>query len=56
MFNSHVEYMYVNKNYRLRSWQNIQNQPSISILYTAISGKVVGKSARNNPERHCGWF
>ena len=24
--------------------------------YTAISRKVVGKSARNNPERHCGWF
>ena len=25
-------------------------------LYTAISRKVVGKSARDNPERHCGWF
>ena len=24
--------------------------------YTAISRKVVGKSARDNPERHCGWF
>ena len=24
--------------------------------YTAISRKVVGKSAGNNPERHCGWF
>ena len=22
--------------------------------YTAISRKVVGKSARDNPERHCG--
>ena len=26
------------------------------LLYTAISRKVVGKSARDNPERHCGWF
>ena len=24
--------------------------------YTAISRKVVGKSARDNPEKHCGWF
>ena len=24
--------------------------------HTAISRKVVGKSARNNPERYCGWF
>ena len=24
--------------------------------YTAVSRKVVGKSARNNPERYCGWF
>ena len=27
-----------------------------SVWYTAISRKVVGKSARDNPERHCGWF
>ena len=25
-------------------------------LYTAISRRVVGKSARDNPERYCGWF
>ena len=25
-------------------------------VYTAISRKVVGKSVRDNPERHCGWF
>ena len=25
-------------------------------LYTAISEKVVGKSARDNLERYCGWF
>ena len=24
--------------------------------YTAISRKFVGKSARDNPERYCGWF
>ena len=26
------------------------------MTFTATSRKVVGKSARNNPERHCGWF
>ena len=25
-------------------------------LYSAVSRKVVGKSARDNPERYCGWF
>ena len=25
-------------------------------MYTDISRKVVGKSARSNPERYCGWF
>ena len=33
-------------------------QPSLNqvYMYTAISRKVVCKSARNNPERYCGWF
>ena len=26
------------------------------VLYTVVSRKVVGKSARDNPERYCGWF
>ena len=26
------------------------------IMYTAISREVVGKSARDNPDRYCGWF
>ena len=30
--------------------------PGFYILYTAILIKVVGKGARDNPERHCGWF
>ena len=25
-------------------------------MYTAISGKVVGKSERDSPERYCGWL
>ena len=25
-------------------------------MHTAVSRKVVGKSARDNPERYCGWF
>ena len=29
---------------------------NVILLYTAISRKVVRKSARDNPERHCGWF
>ena len=29
---------------------------TIVVTYTAISRKVVGKSARDNPERYCGWF
>ena len=29
---------------------------NFQFLNTAISRKVVGKSARYNPERHCGWF
>ena len=33
----------------------IQN-PFVTFEYTAISRKVVGKSARDNPERYCGWF
>ena len=28
----------------------------VSYKYTAVSRKVVGKSARVNPERYCGWF
>ena len=29
---------------------------AIAAVYTAISKKVVGKSARDNPEGYCGWF
>lgn len=29
---------------------------SATSKYTAISKKVVAKSARDNPERDCGWF
>ena len=29
---------------------------SFLFYYTAISRKVVGKGARDNPERYCGWF
>ena len=28
----------------------------LKYVYTAVSTKVVGKSARDNPERYCGWF
>ena len=29
---------------------------TIYTVYTAISRKVVGKSARDNPKRYCGWL
>ena len=29
---------------------------SFFIIHTAISRKLFGKSARDNPERYCGWF
>ena len=29
---------------------------TVQAVYTAISRTIVGKSARDNPERHCGWF
>ena len=31
-------------------------QISLVPFHTAISRKVVGKGARDNPERYCGWF
>ena len=38
------------------NWGIPQSASSMQEIYTAISTKVVGKSARDNPERHCGWF
>ena len=38
------------------NWGIPQSAGSMQEIYTAISTKVVGKSARYNPERHCGWF
>ena len=32
------------------------NETLRHMLDTAVSRKVVGKSARDNPERCCGWF
>ena len=32
------------------------NRLTCTSLYTAVSRKVVGESARDNPERRCGWF
>jgi len=41
--------------FKYRSYTK-QNMTKSSELYTATSRKVVGKSARDNPERYCGWF
>ena len=40
--------------FKYRSYTK-QNMAKSSELYTATSRKVVGKSARDNPERYCGW-
>ena len=40
---------------RITPWRNF-HVILITGSCTAISRKVVGKSARDNPERHCGWF
>ena len=39
-------------------WKNYDGEfiYQIEISDTAISRMVVGKSARDNPERYCGWF
>ena len=37
---------------RLLQGMNTNNKEQ----HTAISRKVVGKSARDNPEKYCGWF
>ena len=45
------------KNTHLVGWNEILTQfgECDSLPNTAISRKVVGKSARYNPERYCGW-
>ena len=36
--------------------QRLRGNGGSATMYTARSRNVVGKSARDNPERHCGWF
>ena len=36
--------------------ETLHPSPNFEMVHTAISRKVVGKSARDNPKRHCGWF
>ena len=38
--------------------KNVAEKTTVSglLLYTAISRKVVEKSAHGNPKRYCGWF
>ena len=38
------------------TWERGWKQLSSNQVYTAISRKVVGKSARDNADRYCGWF
>ena len=39
----------------LQAWEVLTSR-SCPCRYTTISRKVVGKSARDNPERYCGWL
>ena len=41
-----IDLLFVRILYTIRVWR----------LFTAISRKVVGKSACDNPQRYCGWF
>ena len=51
----------LNKNDEIRKSAHSLNRSCLlrrrgCLINTAILRKVVGKSARDNPERHCGWF
>ena len=37
-------------------FEQIVSTKAMKVSNTAIWRKVVGKSARDNPETHCGWF
>ena len=37
-------------------FEQIVSTKAMKVSNTAIWRKVVGKSALDNPERHCGWF
>ena len=37
-------------------FEQIVSTKSMKVSNTAMWRKVVGKSARDNPERHCRWF
>ena len=37
-------------------FEQIVSTKAMKVSNTAIWRKVVGKSVRDNPERHCGWF
>ena len=47
--------MYV-LNFSSQAERQVSDVTSEGVVYTAISRKVVGKTARDNPQRHCGWF
>ena len=46
ILNRPIDLLFVRILYTIRVWR----------LFTAISRKVVGKSACDNPQRYCGWF
>ena len=54
----YLYYVYAHK----ASWQSIQRTPfiprfmQVPLYVSAISRKIVGKSARDNTDRYCGWF
>ena len=43
-------------NYRVLNYNLILKILPGKYMCTAVSRKVVGKSARDNPERYCGWL
>ena len=56
-YEGYAKFWGVNKvNYGLYENSELKKIPVQRRTHTAISRKVVGKSARDNPVRYCGWF
>ena len=55
-FSSILNSMEINSDISIDEVTMIEPHALSEFLYTAISRKVVGQSARDNPERYCGLF
>ena len=56
IFSFTLNHMEINIHISIDEVTMIEPHALSEFLYTAISRKVVGQSARDNPERYCGLF